>query len=86
MGTRSGDIDPAVVFHMKNKDASKDEILEVEKDLNKKSGLLGICGESDMRKLIEMTKDASSEVCDIDMSNDSDLEEGKSSIGIPYVM
>src|SRR6056297_3465615 len=43
MGTRSGDFDPAVVFHMiKNSELSPEEI---EKQLNKKSGILGITGQ-----------------------------------------
>ena len=48
MGTRSGDIDPAVVFHlMKAAGMSADQVDEA---LNKSSGLLGISGVSnDMR-------------------------------------
>lgn len=42
MGTRSGDIDPAIVFHMvRNGNMSLDE---VDTALNKKSGILGITG------------------------------------------
>jgi acetate kinase len=42
MGTRSGDFDPAIVFYLMNKtELSADEI---EKALNKKSGVLGISG------------------------------------------
>ena len=44
MGTRSGDIDPAVVQYICNKEnKSVDEVLNI---LNKKSGLLGISGVS----------------------------------------
>ncbi len=40
MGTRSGDVDPAVVqFICNHEDISVDEMLNI---LNKKSGLLGI--------------------------------------------
>jgi len=43
MGTRSGDFDPAVVFHiLNNTDHSP---AELEKILNKKSGILGITGQ-----------------------------------------
>lgn len=51
MGTRSGDLDPAVVFYlMKKEGLSPDEISDI---LNKKSGLLGISGLSnDMRDLL----------------------------------
>lgn len=50
MGTRSGDIDPAVLPYLMEKlDLSIDEMIDV---LNKKSGLLGLSGiSSDMRDL-----------------------------------
>ena len=52
MGTRSGDLDPAILFHL----ADKGYDVEALKDLcNKKSGLLGISGISnDMRNLEEL--------------------------------
>ena len=52
MGTRSGDIDPAVIFYMaRTAGMSLDEI---DTTLNKKSGLLGLSGVSnDMRDCIE---------------------------------
>ncbi len=51
MGTRSGDLDPAVVeFMAKMKGISVSEVLNI---LNKKSGLLGIAGVSDFRQLNE---------------------------------
>ncbi|MFJ1744945.1 acetate kinase [Streptomyces sp. NPDC088116] len=50
MGTRSGDIDPAVTFHLKRvAGMSVDEIDEL---LNKKSGLVGLCGDNDMREIL----------------------------------
>jgi len=42
MGTRSGDFDPAVVFHMIKQAGLTPE--DIEKQLNKKSGILGITG------------------------------------------
>ncbi|MFD4751959.1 acetate kinase [Streptomyces sp. NPDC058426] len=49
MGTRSGDIDPAVVFHlMRNASMSAED---VDVLLNKKSGLYGLCGDNDMREI-----------------------------------
>ncbi|EME97876.1 acetate kinase [Streptomyces mobaraensis NBRC 13819 = DSM 40847] len=49
MGTRSGDIDPAVIFHLaRNAGMSVDEIDSL---LNKKSGLIGLCGDNDMREI-----------------------------------
>lgn len=50
MGTRSGDVDPAVVQYIANKEQkSVDEVLNI---LNKKSGVLGVSGvSSDFRDL-----------------------------------
>ncbi|MFF1769949.1 acetate kinase [Streptomyces sp. NPDC058249] len=49
MGTRSGDMDPAVIFHlMRVGGLSTDEIDTL---LNKKSGLIGLCGDNDMREI-----------------------------------
>ena len=49
MGTRSGDIDPAILpFLMKEKGWSMDQVDSV---LNKQSGLKGICGMNDMRDI-----------------------------------
>jgi len=47
MGTRSGDIDPAIIFHMAREGM---ELADVRTGLEKKSGLLGLSGVSrDMR-------------------------------------
>lgn len=52
MGTRSGDLDPAVVFFLMEKEGLSP--LEISDILNKKSGLLGVSGVSnDMRDLIK---------------------------------
>lgn len=49
MGTRSGDIDPAIIpFLMKEKGLNMGEIDDI---LNKQSGLKGICGMNDMRDI-----------------------------------
>ncbi|MFE4253394.1 acetate kinase [Streptomyces sp. NPDC056910] len=49
MGTRSGDVDPAVIFHlMRVGNMSADEIDVL---LNQKSGLVGLCGDNDMREI-----------------------------------
>lgn len=51
MGTRSGDLDPAVIIHMFNLGMS---VAEVDNLLNKKSGLLGVSGvSSDMRDILK---------------------------------
>lgn len=57
MGTRSGDIDPAIIpFLMKNAGLNEEEIDEM---LNKKSGLLAIAGTNDMRELETQMYDGS---------------------------
>jgi len=48
MGTRSGDIDPGAVFHLMRRGMAGED---VDTLLNKKSGLLGLSGEGDMREL-----------------------------------
>lgn len=54
MGTRSGDIDPAVIKYIStNAGLTVDEIDNI---LNKKSGLLGLCGKSDRRDVASMAK------------------------------
>ncbi|HEY9438009.1 MAG TPA: acetate kinase [Streptomyces sp.] len=49
MGTRSGDIDPAVSFHLSRMAGMDTD--EIDELLNKKSGLLGLCGDNDMREI-----------------------------------
>jgi acetate kinase len=55
MGTRSGDIDPAIIFYLKRKTGLARD--EVESILNKESGLKGICGVNDMRQIEELARD-----------------------------
>lgn len=47
MGTRCGSIDPPLFLHMMEKEGN--DASEADTVLNKQSGLLGICGTSDMR-------------------------------------
>lgn len=49
MGTRSGDIDPAIPFYLNQNCGMSSE--DVNTLLNKDSGLKGICGENDMRTI-----------------------------------
>jgi len=51
MGTRSGDVDPTVVTHVA-REAGR-PIVEVADELSSASGLLGLCGASDMRRVTE---------------------------------
>jgi acetate kinase len=52
MGTRSGDIDPSIFGYLCR--AAEMGVDEVESMLNKQSGLLGLAGERDFRRLHEM--------------------------------
>jgi acetate kinase len=55
MGTRCGDIDPAVVFYIMDKE--KLDVNKINDLLNKKSGLLGLSGVgSDMRDILKAAK------------------------------
>ncbi len=54
MGTRCGDLDPAIVFYLTDKGYSIEQLNEM---CNKKSGLLGISGASnDMRNLVDLAE------------------------------
>jgi acetate kinase len=57
MGTRSGDIDPAIIDYMAAKEGLSAQ--EVETLLNKQSGLLGISGlTNDMRELLDEERES----------------------------
>ena len=49
MGTRSGDIDPAVIFHLARRAGMT--IDELDDLLNKRSGMLGLAGSNDLRDI-----------------------------------
>lgn len=54
MGTRCGDLDPSVpIYIMKELGLAPEQVTDV---LNRKSGLLGLCGKSDMRDIVELAK------------------------------
>lgn len=56
MGTRSGDIDPAILDYVASKEGLS--LAEIEGMLNKQSGLLGISGlTNDMRELLEESRE-----------------------------
>lgn len=55
MGSRSGDIDPAIIFYLhRKKGYSVDRIDDL---LNRESGLMGLCGENDMRAILEKAEE-----------------------------
>ncbi|WP_421107684.1 acetate kinase [Streptomyces sp. NEAU-S77] len=49
MGTRSGDLDPAAIFHLSRVGGMSTD--EIDTLLNKRSGLIGLCGDNDMREI-----------------------------------
>jgi len=51
MGSRSGDIDPAIVLFMQRELGMS--VDEVDALLNQESGLLGLCSENDLRNIIQ---------------------------------
>jgi acetate kinase len=51
MGTRSGDVDPALPFFLA--DHLGMSLKKIDTILNKKSGLKGMCGSNDMREVLE---------------------------------
>ena len=59
MGTRCGDIDPAIIFYLKRKTGLARD--EVESILNKDSGLKGICGVNDMRQIEKLARAGNSQ-------------------------
>jgi len=57
MGTRSGDIDPSIVLYLQ--DSLNLKINEITNILNKQSGFQGICGQSDLRKILKQNDNSS---------------------------
>lgn len=55
MGTRSGDIDPAVIFYLSRKTGKS--LDELDALLNKESGMKGVCGVNDMRAIEDLAAD-----------------------------
>lgn len=49
MGTRSGDVDPSIIFHLARE--ANLNIAELDALLNRRSGMLGLSGNSDMREV-----------------------------------
>jgi acetate kinase len=62
MGTRCGDLDPAVPFYLSKHLGLDNSTLETL--LNRQSGLLGLCGDNDMRE-IQRRADEGDEAADL---------------------
>ena len=58
MGTRSGDIDPSIVSYLYR--AAEMSVDDIESMLNQRSGMLGLAGERDFRRLREMIESGDS--------------------------
>jgi acetate kinase len=52
MGTRSGDVDPGILMYLKREYDL--DYKKIDNILNSQSGLKGICGENDMREILEL--------------------------------
>ncbi len=63
MGSRSGDIDPAIVPHMANETGQSPK--ELDTTLNKKSGLMGLTGQYTDRRDVMKEAEAGSERCEM---------------------
>ena len=59
MGTRSGDIDPSIIFYLNERLGI--EIEEIKSILQKKSGMLGLTGFSDLREIEEQASKGNKE-------------------------
>jgi acetate kinase len=55
MGTRSGDVDPGVIFYLGRK--ARMSLDQLDALLNKRSGMKGLCGVNDMREIEDMAGD-----------------------------
>jgi acetate kinase len=59
MGTRSGDIDPSVIFYMMNSlNKPKREVYDL---LNQESGMLGLTGDADLREILKKAANGNEE-------------------------
>ncbi|MFH8464849.1 acetate kinase [Streptomyces sp. NPDC017991] len=84
MGTRSGDVDPAVIFHLTRVgDMSTDEIDTL---LNKKSGLLGLCGDNDMREIRRRIDEGGEDAAPAQLAFDIYIHRLKKYIGAYYAV
>jgi acetate kinase len=55
MGTRSGDLDAAIIFHLAR--VAGMPLDEIDSVLNERSGLRGLCGDGDMREVLRRRAD-----------------------------
>jgi acetate kinase len=60
MGTRCGDIDPAITFYLERNTGM--DVNRIDDMLNHESGLKGLCGSNDMRELLAAKEQGSKEM------------------------
>ncbi|MCD6390366.1 MAG: acetate kinase [Desulfobulbaceae bacterium] len=60
MGTRCGDIDPAITFYLERNSGM--DVNQIDDMLNHDSGLKGLCGSNDMRELLDAKEQGSKEM------------------------
>ncbi|MEA3548718.1 MAG: acetate kinase [Thermodesulfobacteriota bacterium] len=60
MGTRCGDIDPAITFYLERNTGM--DVNRIDDMLNHESGLKGLCGSNDMRELLDAKEQGSKEM------------------------
>jgi acetate kinase len=81
MGTRCGDLDPAVVFYLLRETGLSPERLEEQ--LNQSSGLRGICGRNDLR---EIQQRAAADDSDAQLALDMFVHSVKKYVGAYYAV
>ncbi|MFD7903513.1 acetate kinase [Kitasatospora sp. NPDC059722] len=81
MGTRSGDIDAGVVFHLHRVGGLS--IDEIDDLLNRRSGLRGLCGDNDMREIMRRADEGDA---DARLAFDSYVHRLRKYIGAYYAV
>ncbi|MFF1450769.1 acetate kinase [Streptomyces sp. NPDC058274] len=84
MGTRSGDMDPAVIFHLMRVGGMSTD--EIDTLLNKKSGLVGLCGDNDMREIRRRIDEGGADAASARLAFDIYIHRLKKYIGAYYAV
>ncbi|MFD5080765.1 acetate kinase [Streptomyces sp. NPDC058371] len=84
MGTRSGDMDPAVIFHLMRVGGMSTD--EIDTLLNKKSGLIGLCGDNDMREIRRRIDEGGADAASAQLAFDIYIHRLKKYIGAYYAV
>lgn len=84
MGTRSGDMDPAVIFHLMRVGGMSTD--EIDTLLNKRSGLIGLCGDNDMREIRRRIDEGTEDAAQAQLAFDIYIHRLKKYIGAYYAV